>query len=176
MQSRRSPALYKSRELPDWGSAVSHARVRVVTEPVIFSKPSQSPPVPCIGRRYLSVESSPSKSFAFQTYRSPGLWLRQRCRVPDPSLTCARAVPWTLSIAAGVLWSLLQVAQSLRSIGALVFEVFPVKVMRVSLLTQSPGASQCLTVSLAVGGASQPSPRPSTEPHQPPREHALTQP
>ena len=37
-------------------------------------------------------------------------------------------------------------------------------------------ASQCLTVSLAVGGASRPSPRPSTEPHQPAREHALTQP
>ena len=33
-----------------------------------------------------------------------------------------------------------------------------------------------LTVSLAVGGASRPSPRPSTKPHQPPREHALTQP
>ena len=42
-------------------------------------------------------------------------------------------MPWTLSIAAGVLWSLLQVAQSLRSIGALVFEVVAVKVMRVSL-------------------------------------------
>ena len=52
------------------------------------------------------------------------------------------------------------------------YEVVAVKVMRES----ESWALYGLTVSLAVGGASQPSPRPSTKPHQPPREHALTQP
>ena len=63
-------------------------------------------------------------------------------------------------------------SKSRRVSGALRFEVVAVKVTHKS----ESWALYRLTVSRQWGGASRPSPRPSTEPHQPPREHALTQP
>ena len=46
MQSRRSPALYKSRELPDWGSALSprasQSRYRARDHLQVIAEPSRT--------------------------------------------------------------------------------------------------------------------------------------
>ena len=134
---------------------------RVVAESAIVSKPSQSP-------RNLYSESSLSKSFAFQTCLGS-------LTLPQTAVHCCRSVSDLCESHAmdsiDQLRSLL--TQSLRSIG--IRSGWSQSHACIPFDSES-WASQCLTVSLAVGGASQPSPRPSTKPHQPPREHALTQP